>query len=122
LGRWDEALSLVDEHDQTAEAKDLHYVQDLLSGVAIRARRGELDQARAALERHSFAEESEEIQARWVYSVYRAVLAAAEGRPQEVLEAAGRAISMKDLFGPAALAWDALPEAVEAACSLGDLS
>ena len=28
---------------------------------------------------------------------------------------------MKDVFGPAALAWDALPEAVEAACSLGDV-
>ncbi|HYT78748.1 MAG TPA: adenylate/guanylate cyclase domain-containing protein [Actinomycetota bacterium] len=121
LGRWDEALSLVEEHEQTVEAKDLHYVSDLLSAVAVHARRGELDQARTALERYSAFEESEEIQARWVYSVYRAVLAAAEGRPQEVLEAAGRTISMKDVFGPAALAWDALPEAVEAACSLGDV-
>jgi class 3 adenylate cyclase/tetratricopeptide (TPR) repeat protein len=121
MGRWDEALSLIAEHEQTAEARDLHYVQDLLSAVAIHARRGELDQARAALERYRDTEESEEIQARWVYSVYRAMLAAADGNPQEVLEAAGRAISMKDVFGPAALSWDALPEAVEAACSLGDV-
>jgi class 3 adenylate cyclase/tetratricopeptide (TPR) repeat protein len=121
LGRWDEALSLVEEHEQTAEATDLHLVSDLLSAVAVHARRGELDQARTALQRYREVEESEEIQARWVYSNFRAVLAAAEGRPQEVLEAAGRCISMKDVFGPAALAWDALPEAVEAACSLGDV-
>jgi len=121
MGRWDEALSLVEEHEHTEEAKDLHYVSDLLSAVAVHARRGELDQARTSLERYRDVKESEEIQVRWVYSVYRAVLAAAEGRPQEVLEAAGRAISMKDVFGPAALAGDGLPEAVAAACSLGDV-
>jgi len=120
MGRWDEALSLVAEHEQTPEAKDLHYIPDLLSAVAIHARRGDLDQARAALEKHSDVEESEEIQLRWIYSVYRAELAAAEGRPREVLEVAGRAISMKDVLGPTALSWDALPEAVEAACSVGD--
>src|SRR5439155_7754354 len=63
----------------------------------------------------------EEIQARWVYSVYRAMLASAEGRRQEVLEAAGRSIAMRDVLGPAALGWDVVPEAVEAACSLGDV-
>ena len=121
MGRWDEALSLVEEFDQSGDPTDLHYVQDLLSAVPIHARRGELEEARAALARFSWTEESEEIQARWVYSVYKAVLASAEGRPEEVLEAAGRAISMKDLFGPAALAWDGLPLGVEAALSLGDV-
>jgi class 3 adenylate cyclase/tetratricopeptide (TPR) repeat protein len=121
VGRWDEGISLVHEHEQTDEAKDLHNVPDLLSAVEIHARRGELEQARAALERHRDAEESEEIQARWVFSVNRAVLAAAEGRPREVIEVAGRSISMTDLFGPQALASSALPEAVVAALSLGDI-
>ncbi len=121
LGRWDEALSLFEEHEETAEAKDLHYVSDLLEAVPIHVRRGDLDRARATLERYGYVEESEEIQIRWTYSSVRAVLAAAEGRPHEALEAASRAISMKDLFGPVALAWHAVPEGVDAALAVDDV-
>jgi class 3 adenylate cyclase/tetratricopeptide (TPR) repeat protein len=120
-GRWDEALASIQDFERTAERVDLHYVGDLLWAVAIHARRGQLDLARAAFERYSFVKESEEIQARWVYQLYRAELASAEGRPEDVVDAAERMVAMKDLFGVQALNSDGLPLAVEAALSISKM-
>src|SRR4029453_9295897 len=89
--------------------------------VAIHARRGDVDLARAAFERYSFTKESEEIQARWVYQLFRAELAFAEGNLEDVLDAVERMIAMKDLFGLQAINSDGPALAIDAALSLSDI-
>jgi class 3 adenylate cyclase/predicted ATPase len=121
VGRWDEVLAVIEDYERTTTQFDLHYLQDLLWAVTIHARRGELDLAREAFERKAFMKDSEEIQARWSYQMFRAELASAEGQLQDVLDAAERMVGMKDLFGVQALNSDALAHAVEAALSLSDI-
>jgi predicted ATPase len=122
-GRWDEVLATVEEFEHTTEGRvDLHFVADLLWPVTIHARRGELELAREAFERYShLVEDSEEIQGRWVYQLFRAEIAWAEGRLEDVIDAAERMIGMKDLFGPQAINGDALYFATDAALSLPEL-
>jgi class 3 adenylate cyclase/tetratricopeptide (TPR) repeat protein len=122
-GQWDELLASVEEFEHTNEgAVDLHFVSDLLWPAGIHARRGELDLAHEAFERYShLTEDSEEIQARWVHQFFRAEIAWAEGRLEDVVDAAERMIGMKDLFGPQAINGDALYFATDAALSLQEL-
>jgi tetratricopeptide (TPR) repeat protein len=122
-GRWDEVLATVQEFEHTTEGKvDIHFVADLLWPVAIHARRGELEPAREAFARYShLVEDSEEIQSRWIYQMFRAEIAWAEGRLEDVIDAAERMIGMKDLFGPQAINGDALYFATDAALSLQEV-
>jgi tetratricopeptide (TPR) repeat protein len=122
-GRWDELLATIEEFEHTSEGTvDLHFASDLLGPVAVHARRGEFELAREAFARYShLIEDSEEIQGRWVYQLFLAEIAWAEGRLEDVIDAAERMIGMKDLFGPQAINGDALYFATDAALSLQEV-
>jgi class 3 adenylate cyclase/predicted ATPase len=85
LGRWDDAFT------RAAEVASLdlpiEYVENLLLPLEeIYCRRGELDEARAHLERHEPARESDDPQARSAYLLARAMLRRSEGRFAEALQ------------------------------------
>ena len=124
LGRWDDALARVAEFEAAAEDFAMvHFAwNELIASVEIHARRGDLDEARRLLERFAELEESDEVQTRSIYGLYQAITARTEGRAEDALQAAERALEAKGTVG-----WQhgaikgATVEAIEAALALGDL-
>jgi hypothetical protein len=119
LGRWDEALA------RAVEAQDLaatSWVQStMLEAVAIHRERGELEQARSVFAGLSLVAQAEEVQAVAGYATAEAGLLRAEGRPQEALAAAERALTARGEVGVTSLIGKVgLHEALEAAAALGD--
>jgi class 3 adenylate cyclase/tetratricopeptide (TPR) repeat protein len=124
IGRWDEALARAAEFEASAE--DFAEVQfarnELITLVEVYARRGEPDEARKLLERFAELGRSDEVQARTIFAVHQAIAARAEGRAEEALHEAERALEAKDALGLAHGAIKfGLIEAIEAALSLGDI-
>jgi tetratricopeptide (TPR) repeat protein len=116
LGRWDEAL------DRAAQAEELaatEFAQGLtLSAVPIHADRGSLDQARELLARHVAVGQSENPDFAAGYATAEGVLLASEGRLEDALAAAERALTAHDETGGSP-SW-ILFSALEAAATLHD--
>jgi tetratricopeptide (TPR) repeat protein len=90
LGRWDDAL------DRAAEASELAAVEFArgltLQAVLIHAHRGAYEEAHALLTRHSDISSSENPDFVGTYASHEGILLAMEGRTEEALEAAERAL------------------------------
>src|SRR5439155_25261860 len=117
-GRWDEALAIAEEFVRTSEGfVDLHFLPDLLNPIVIHARRGNLAAAHGVLNRYAHLEKTEEVQTRAAFGSAHAVLARAEGRFEDAVLHAERALTTKDVLGIHSCK-DALVEGVEAALAL----
>ncbi len=118
LGRWDEAVARASEAEAiatTSFAKTL-----ILTIVPVHCQRGQLDRAREVFERYG-SDETEELQAIVAHDLTRATLLFAEGRFQESLRAAERALAAQEGFGRTSLLFKTALEAVlDAALAVGD--
>ena len=119
LDRWEEALARAAEADlrpQTPFAQSF-----LIIPVRIHSERGDVDQARAILARHAIVAESEVSQDVAHFALAESRVLRAEGRLEEALAAADRAIGLRSALGitfyPVKYS---LFEALEAALSLRD--
>jgi tetratricopeptide (TPR) repeat protein len=91
LGRWDEALANVEATEPYAATE---YARGLLLWVApIHVRRGDVRSAREVVDRYADIGRSGNIEFSQGYAADAAIVLAAEGRPEEALRAATRAIS-----------------------------
>lgn len=118
MGDWDEALRYA---EQFAEPPPIPYPR-LQALPQIFLNRGDVAQARALLDADAPAAGSGEVQIRILYALDEAAVLRAEGRPQDALAAADRALaereklSVRHPFGKLALV-----EAAEAAFDLDNL-
>ena len=117
-GRWDEALAAA------ARIGDVRFsaVVSVLSGPCeLLVHRGELEEARSILESYAAIGDSTDVQDKSCHAAARAMLAYADGRPNEALEAGDEAISVGRVFG---LGFQAVKQGfvwtAEAALALGD--
>ena len=119
LGRWDDALAWAAETDSLDMNVD--YVQNLLLPLGeVYCRRGELDKARAHLEQHDAARDSDDVQARAGYLLVRSGLLRAEGKLLEALRDAEAVIGLQEEIGITFLTVKlGYVEAMEAALALG---
>jgi class 3 adenylate cyclase len=119
LGRWDDALAWAAETDSLDMNVD--YVQNLLLPLGeVYCRRGELDRARAHLEQHDAARDSDDVQARAGYLLVRSGLLRAEGKLLEALRDAEAVIGLQEEIGITFLTVKlGYVEAMEAALALG---
>jgi class 3 adenylate cyclase/tetratricopeptide (TPR) repeat protein len=119
LGRWNEAL----ERGAEFEDADLVRIASALAHlVEIDCWRGQAQQARARLDRHSSVLGAEDTQTRSIYAVHEAMVLRAEGKPRAALEAIERdlAQSLDELGVTFVTVKLALVEGLEAAFDLGD--
>ena len=119
LDRWDEALTRSAEADELVRTP---FVQSfLLITTRIHAERGEVQEARGVLERNAVVSESEAGQDVAHFGLAEARVLRAEGKLEEALTAAGRAIALRSVVGitlyPVKFS---LFEALEAAFALED--
>jgi class 3 adenylate cyclase/tetratricopeptide (TPR) repeat protein len=123
LGQWDEALALMAdlprENFSQIRAAFLGFAH-VAPGIAVY--RGELDEARAALDLCAELGDSSDIQEASVYAAGRAVLLSAEGRFDEALVAAETALRGREALslGHEAVK-ESFVEAIDAAFALADL-
>jgi predicted ATPase/DNA-binding SARP family transcriptional activator len=120
LGDWEAALAVATE---TEERSLPGRIGDSLTGGLpwLRVQRGEVEEARQALERHVELADADEVQARASYALAQAVVLRAEGRPRDALLATERALEARAAFGPRhPIVKLAFVEAVEAALALDD--
>ena len=117
-GRWDEALAAA------ARIGDVRFsaVVSVLSGPCeLLVHRGELEEARIILESYAAIGDSTDVPDKSCHAAARAMLAYADGRPNEALEAGDEAISVRRVFG---LGFQAVKQGfvwtAEAALALGD--
>ncbi|HET7743704.1 MAG TPA: AAA family ATPase, partial [Gaiellaceae bacterium] len=123
LGRWDEARSSSDEFTQEQIDSGGMVLSMLESSVAIGVERGEIDHARSVLSMFSRLEDSADVQNLASYLESRAILRRGEGRVEEALADAERAIEVSRTLGiPAQSTKHSIVEAAEAAFALGQLS
>jgi class 3 adenylate cyclase/tetratricopeptide (TPR) repeat protein len=115
LGRWDEALEISEEIAIGEGVGRGGAVQVL----AIRMRRGQLDEARRGLAALEEVTDPNEIQSVSFYRTLEAGLRLAEGRPKDALVAAEIALQYRAGQGIAEVA-EALERALEAAFELAD--
>jgi len=117
LGRWDEALARAAEAEELATTA---FAQGfMLAAVPIHCERGSPEEARRLLARLEAVERSSNPDNVGFWAVAEAQLLRAEGRPQDALAAAKRALAVHAESG--AGPWvDALFEALEAAAAIGD--
>ena len=120
LGRWDDALAWAAETDSLD--MDIDYVQNLLLPLGeVYCRRGELDKARAHLEQHDAARDSDDVQARSGYLLARSGVLRAEGKLHDALRDAEAVIQLQEAIGITFLTVKlGYVEAMEAALALGD--
>ena len=122
LGRWDEALAtaetvIADEHLTTLQL----VVVELVPAAGALVRRGDTERAKAFLARLPDAADSENVQNRAAQQGVLAAIARAEGRPEEALDLARRALGSHKTLGLIARApIEGLIESLEAAFALGD--
>jgi class 3 adenylate cyclase/tetratricopeptide (TPR) repeat protein len=120
LGRWDEALAVAAEEEPTA-ASDLVRGQ-LLVVASIHCERGNLDAARALLAASDTLRDNDNWQLRAGFAAEEARLLRAQGRPDEALAVAERAVAaLGELTITDTGAKATLVEAIEAALALPDL-
>jgi class 3 adenylate cyclase/tetratricopeptide (TPR) repeat protein len=118
LGRWDEALALVGEAEQVTSTSYTKIGQ--LAVVSIHCARGEPERARSELTRLAAVGESEDPQAIAAYGAFEARVLRAEGKLQEAMTAAERALAVRHEVGLTYWALKAaIVEALEAAFALG---
>ena len=90
LGRWDEALRRNEEADSQAPTT---FVRGLMMwAVIIHLHRGEIDSARALLERNAEVERSENPEFACAYALVSAQITCAEGRHERAVEQVVRAL------------------------------
>jgi class 3 adenylate cyclase/tetratricopeptide (TPR) repeat protein len=122
LGQWDEVLPTEDELADVSRADVTQGGLDILStGVMINLQRGELEEAKRIVS-HFPPEPSAEIQEKAAYSLVRASLSLAEGRPSEAMAAAAEVFErLPELTTDHAVTKLVFVEELEAAFDLGDL-
>jgi class 3 adenylate cyclase/tetratricopeptide (TPR) repeat protein len=120
LGRWEDALSRAAEVESLA--MPMEYVENLLLPLGeVYCQRGNLQEARAHLESHASARESEDIQVRIGYAVIEAGVLRTEGSFREALEVAETVVASRSELGMTFLTVKlGLLEALECAFALGD--
>jgi tetratricopeptide (TPR) repeat protein len=121
LGRWDEALSMLEEptEEQTRSGGVLHSL--LTAVLEIHLECGRIDAARRLFSLFAHLEASTDVQDRSSYLAARASLNRAEGRPGDALTDADQAIEAAGTLGYAPqAAKQAVVAAFEAALALGD--
>ena len=121
LGRWDEALAHAGEAQALGPTASTQ--STLVEALTIHIERGELEQARQLFAGLSTLAQAEELQVVVSYANAEAGLLRAEGRLQEALAAAERALAAaRAQIGFAAfIGKTALLQALEAAAALGDI-
>jgi predicted ATPase/DNA-binding SARP family transcriptional activator len=120
LGDWEAALAVAEETVQTSLPGRLG---DSFGPLPwLRVQRGEIDEARRALEAQAHLAGSDDAVRRAVYATAEAVVLRAEGRPREALAAAAGVLTARDIHsaGYENLKM-AFAEAIEAAFALDDL-
>jgi predicted ATPase len=120
LGDWEAALATAEE---IAQASLPGRLGDSLTGGLpwLHVQRGEVEAARRALETHAHLRSADEVQAHGSFAVAEAVVLRAEGRAEEALAAAGRALANRGTFGTRhPIVKLGFVEAAEAAFALGD--
>ncbi|MGB2875887.1 MAG: adenylate/guanylate cyclase domain-containing protein [Gaiellaceae bacterium] len=121
LGRWDEALSMLEEPTEEQTRSGGVLLSLLTSVLEIHLERGRLDQARQIFSLFAHLEDSIDVQDRSCYLGARASLNRAEGRFQEALADADGAIEAASTLGYAQQAVkQASVAALEVALALGD--
>jgi class 3 adenylate cyclase/tetratricopeptide (TPR) repeat protein len=121
LGEWDAALDLLAATTDLAVVPSLAVSSSLLTRVRIVVGRGEVTQARLLLEEGNELRTSSDRQESGSYAMTAAVVARAEGRPDEALR---HAQMSAELWGPLRQMHymsEALVESVEAALDLDDI-
>ena len=119
LGDWEAVVRLASELEMPGAPGD---AWPLLMGLpTVHVERGETDVARHRLEAAAAAATAEEVQNRVLYALTEATVLRAEGRPEEALAAAERALAERDRLNVRHPFFKvALVEAVEAAFDLDD--
>jgi class 3 adenylate cyclase/tetratricopeptide (TPR) repeat protein len=116
LGRWDEALQRAKEAEELAAVEFARGL--LLPAAIVYCRRGTHEEARALLTRHADVGRSENADFSGGYAAIEAVVLAAEGRPDEALEAIDCALAAhghEHSVSPSWLRFTALDAAAEVA-------
>jgi class 3 adenylate cyclase/tetratricopeptide (TPR) repeat protein/ribosomal protein L40E len=124
LGQWDEALALTAElpKEKFSEVR-VAFLAFASVVPSIWVYRGDLDQARRALELVAELGDSSDVQDRSIFAVGRSRVLQAEGRHTEALAAAEEGLPGREALGLGHEAVkEAFPVAVDAALALGDLS
>jgi class 3 adenylate cyclase/tetratricopeptide (TPR) repeat protein len=125
LGRWDEALALMDELDvEDRDSARIAFGQGYVAfGTAIRVQRGQMDEARTLMAMFADHATSSDTQERTEYFCAEATLSLAEGKAAQAVAAARRGIETLDLLGVDHHAVkESLVLAMEAALSGDDLT
>jgi class 3 adenylate cyclase/tetratricopeptide (TPR) repeat protein len=121
LGRWDEALARLAEIPDEQIGPIVDTISVLTGPLQLHVHRGELDAARALLERFEHVSASTDTQTRGCYSAAEASLLLASGRAGDALAAADRVFETTDIRGIGVQdAKQAYPVALEAALVLGE--
>jgi hypothetical protein len=123
VGRWDEAMSRGQEVAGTEELSSLLYVAGSLLHplVSLYVHRGELRQARAALQSMQALSTSENFDDRSIYLLTEALLLRVEGHPAEALVRAQQVVEGRVRLGLTDISVKlGLIAAVEAALDLAD--
>ena len=121
LGRWDEATSVFEELPQDQLVTGGTLLSPLSSILEMHVHRGEVEAARELLEIYAPLEGSENVQGRCCYDAAAACVRFAEGRHEEAMVYAERALGDADTLGPdgqdvkMAVAWG-----IEAALAMND--
>jgi len=121
LGRWDEALARIQEIPDDQLGPHVDTMSALTGPLQIHVHRGELDAARALLDRFEHVSSSPDTQSRGIYAAADASLLLAAGRPGDALAAADRVFETTDVRGLGVQdVKQAMPVALEAALLLGE--
>jgi predicted ATPase/DNA-binding SARP family transcriptional activator len=121
LGEWDAALATAEEIEQGSLPGRLG--DSLTGGLPwLHVQRGDIEGARRALEAHAHLRSADEIQASGSYAVAEAIVLRAEGRLEEALAAAERALANRPTFGTRhSIVKLGFVESAESALALADL-
>ncbi len=121
LGRWGEALAVIDEFTQEQIDSGGTVLSLLQTGVAINIHRGQLEPARRVFSMFSRLEGSSDLQELTIFTSVRASLHRAEGQLSEALADAEATLDSLEVMGitPQAVK-QGIVEAVESALALGD--
>jgi tetratricopeptide (TPR) repeat protein len=121
LGEWDDVLDIAEALPQDViEDNRIAYNGFLCTIPSIRVRRGELDEAKTSHAVFGDVEVSDDMQERTTAAAGAAIIARAEGRFEDALRYAERALEARSELGIGHEAMkDAFVEGVESAISLG---
>jgi tetratricopeptide (TPR) repeat protein len=123
LGRWDEAIAVLETFTQEQLDAGGVMLSLLQSGVEIYASRGDLGSARRVYEAFRRVEGSTDVQDQTSWLAATAALARAEGRLQDAVIAGRATIDNARTLGPSDQGIKhAVPDALDAALTVGDAS